>query len=117
MRVLLILLMFASVNAFAQKDAKAIKLDKKVVEASCGMCQFDLEGESCKLAIKVDGKAYYVKGAKIDDHGDAHAKDGMCSTVKKAKVSGEIVDGVFKATDFKLLAENKKHDHDHDHDH
>jgi len=116
MRILLILLMFASVNVFAQKDAKVVELDKKVVEASCGMCQFGLAGESCKLAIKVDGKAYYVDGSKIDDHGDAHAKDGLCSTVKKAEVSGKVVDGKFKATHLKMLAQKKK-EHDHDHDH
>ncbi len=54
MRVFLFLLMLASVNVLAQKDTKVVKLEKQVVEASCGMCNSGLEGKSCKLAIKVD---------------------------------------------------------------
>ncbi|NJO89034.1 MAG: hypothetical protein HC831_08820 [Chloroflexia bacterium] len=118
MRTLLILIMlFASINVFAQKDTKTVKLEKQVVEASCGMCQFGLAGDECKLAVKIDGKAYYVEGSEIDDHGDAHAKDGLCSTVKKAEVSGKLADGKFKATHFKMLAQKGDDDHDHDHHH
>ncbi len=75
----------------------------QIVEASCGECNFGLKGKSCDLAVKIDGKAYFVEGTKIDDHGDAHAKDGFCSAVRKAEVIGEIVDNKFKVSYFKLL--------------
>jgi len=75
----------------------------QVVEASCGECQFGLEGKSCDLAVRIDGKPYFVDGTTIDEHGDAHAKDGFCKAVRKAEVQGEIVNNRFKATYFKLL--------------
>lgn len=74
-----------------------------VVEASCGECNFKLEGKSCDLAVRIDGKAYFVEGTKIDDHGDAHGTDGFCEAIRKAEVQGEIVNNRFKATYFKLL--------------
>ena len=73
-----------------------------VVEASCGQCQFDLEGAGCDLAIRVGDQAWYVDGTGIDDHGDAHADDGFCNAVLPAKVSGQVVDGRFAATAFAL---------------
>lgn len=77
-------------------------------EAACGQCKFGLKGEGCDLAVRIDGKAYYVVGASIDDFGDAHADDGLCMAVRKAKVEGEIKDGRFVATKFEVLpAEDK----------
>lgn len=84
------------------------KLTKQTVEASCGQCNFGLKGGGCDLAVRIDGKAYTVDGAKIDQHGDAHAKDGFCSVVRKAVVSGEVINNRFKATEFKLLPLNEK---------
>ena len=86
---------------------KQVELTNQVVEASCGQCQFKMEGKSCDLAVKIDGKAYFVDGTGINNHGDAHAKDGFCEKVRKAEVSGRIVDNHFKATSFKLLPETK----------
>ena len=99
--------------AMAQsKDAKAITPDanKKVqsVETACGECQLGLKGKSCDLAVRIDGKSYFVDGFKIDDFGDAHATDGFCNAVRKAEVQGEIVKGRFKASYFKLLPEEHK---------
>ena len=74
-----------------------------VVEASCGECNFQLKGKGCDLAVRIDGKAYFVDGTSIDDHGDAHADDGFCEAIRKAEVQGEIVDNRFKASYFKLL--------------
>jgi hypothetical protein len=48
-----------------------------------------------------------VDGTKIDDHGDAHAKDGFCEKVRKAEVRGNIVNNRFLASSFKLLPESK----------
>ena len=77
----------------------------QVVEASCGECQFKMEGKSCDLAVRINGKSYFVDGTSIDEHGDAHAKDGFCESIRKAEVQGEIVNNRFKATYFKLITQ------------
>lgn len=74
-----------------------------IVEASCGECKLGLPGKSCDLAVRISGKAYFVDGTVIDKHGDAHAKDGFCNSIRKAEVQGEIINDRFKATYFKLL--------------
>lgn len=80
----------------------------QVVETSCGECQFGLKGKSCDLAVRIDGKAYFVAGTSIDEHGDAHDKDGFCNAIRKAEVQGEIVNGKFVVSYFKLLPVEKK---------
>ena len=80
----------------------------QVVEAACGECQFKLDGNGCNLAVRINGKAYFVDGTDIDSHGDAHAKDGFCKAVRKAEVQGEIVNNRYKVTYFKLLKEPEK---------
>ena len=82
----------------------------QVVEASCGECQFKLEGKGCDLAVRINGKAYFVDGTEIDSHGDAHASDGFCKAVRKAEVQGELVNNRFKVTYFKLLKDAEKKD-------
>ena len=77
----------------------------QVVEASCGECQFKMKGKSCDLAVRINGKSYFVDGTSIDEHGDAHAKDGFCESIRKAEVQGEIVNNRFKATYFKLITQ------------
>jgi len=75
----------------------------QIVEAACGQCQFNMtEKSGCDLAVRMNGKSYFVEGTKIDDHGDAHADDGFCSTVRTARVKGEIVEGRFKVESFEL---------------
>ena len=76
-----------------------------VVEAACGECQFGLPGSGCDLAVRIDGQAYFVDGTKIDDHGDAHADDGFCNAIRRARVTGEMVDGRFVAHSFELMPE------------
>jgi hypothetical protein len=78
------------------------------VEASCGQCQFGLKGEGCRLAVRIDGKAYFVKGTDIDAHGDAHAKDGFCEAIRSAEVQGEVINDEFVLTYFKLLDQAAK---------
>lgn len=81
----------------------------QIVEASCGQCQFGMKSKSgCDLAVRIDGKSYFVEGTKLDDHGDAHAEDGFCSAIRKAEVSGEIVNDKYVATSFKLLPQEQK---------
>ncbi len=100
-----IVAIFLANMAFSQIKKEAEKL--QIVEASCGQCNFGMAGNSCDLAIKINGKAYFVDGTKIDEHGDAHAKDGFCKVVKKAEVKGEIIGERFLASYFKLIEEPK----------
>ncbi len=94
---------------FAQEPLqKTTALKDQIVEASCGICKFDLQGKKCGLAVKIDGKSYFVDGTSIKDHGDEHGKNGFCNTVKKAKVSGSIVDGRFKSSSFTLVKPRTK---------
>jgi len=79
-----------------------------IMETACGECQFKLTGKGCDLAVRIDGKSYFVDGTDIDSHGDAHAKDGFCNAVRKAEVQGEIVNDRFKVTYFKLLKSPEK---------
>lgn len=103
----IVCLLFIS-SAFGQKsDPKVSTPDPnkkiQIVETACGECQFKLSGKGCELAVRIDGKSYFVDGTDIDSHGDAHAKDGFCNAVRKAEVQGEIVNDRFKVTYFKLL--------------
>ena len=76
----------------------------QVVDAACGQCQFGItEKSGCDLAVKIDGKSYFVDGTSIHDHGDAHADDGFCETIRQVNVKGEIIDGRFKAESFTLI--------------
>ena len=76
----------------------------QVVEAACGQCQFGITGKAgCDLAVRIDGKSYFVDGTSIHDHGDAHADDGFCVAIRQVKVKGEIIDGRFKAETFTII--------------
>ena len=76
----------------------------QIVDASCGQCQFGITGKAgCDLAVRIDGKSYFVDGTSIHDHGDAHADDGFCEAIRQAEVKGEIIDGRFKAESFTLV--------------
>jgi hypothetical protein len=97
-KVFPLLCLFVALSMNAQEKSKP-----QIVEASCGQCQFGMKAKGCDLAIRIDGKSYFVDGTAIDQHGDAHAADGFCSAIRKAEVVGEIVDNRFKATAFKLL--------------
>ena len=74
-----------------------------IVEAACGQCQFGMAAPGCDLAVRIDGKPYFVDGTGIDDHGNSHADDGFCNAVRDAKVTGRIEDGRFKSRAFALM--------------
>jgi hypothetical protein len=94
-----LVILFICFSVSAQEKPKT-----QIVEASCGQCQFGMtDKKGCDLAIRIDGKSYFVDGTKLDDHGDAHAEDGFCSAVRKAEIVGEIKDNLFVVTYFKLL--------------
>ena len=109
-KLLTFLLSCIAITTMAQtKEAGKMDPSKKLltVDASCGQCKLGLKGKSCDLAVRMNGQAYFVDGTTIDQHGDAHADDGFCNQIRKAKVQGEVVDNCFKATYFQLLPEEK----------
>ncbi|TDO97698.1 DUF6370 family protein [Flavobacterium sp. 245] len=103
----LIFVLFLFIGIAAQAQSKKVIDKPTIVEASCGECQFGMKGKSCDLAVRIDGKSYFVDGTKIDQHGDAHAKDGFCNAIRKASVTGSIVKDRFVATSFTLIDEKK----------
>jgi hypothetical protein len=100
-KIIYLAILFSATLASAQDKKEEPK--PQIVEASCGQCQFGMEGHGCELAVRMDGKSYFVDGSSIDSHGDAHASDGFCAAIRKAEVTGKVVDNRFKATSFKLL--------------
>lgn len=93
----------------AKKTATVKEIKNQTVEIACGECKFKMEGKNCDLAIRIDGKAYFVDGKSVDDFGDAHdEKHGFCNVIKKATVTGELVNNRFKAKTITLLPEEKK---------
>lgn len=110
--VWMLLLLSLSATATVQAQAaKPVTLEPtphparqvQQAEAACGQCRLGLPGQGCDLAVRLEGKAYFVDGTTIDSHGDAHAPDGFCNAVRKAEVQGEVVDNRFRATYFRLL--------------
>lgn len=97
-----------TIASFSQKkDSLLLKPDPSkeilTVEASCGQCKFHMAGKGCHLAVRINGKSYFVDGADIDSFGDAHGADGFCMAIRKAEVQGQVVNNRFKLTYFKLL--------------
>lgn len=85
-------------------DASPSAADRTLeVEASCGSCQFDMPGSACDLAVRFEGHAYYVDGTKIDEYGDAHAADGFCNAIRRARVTGHVAGERFAVASFELL--------------
>lgn len=100
-------------TANAQEEAaKESKL--KRVEISCGQCNFGMTGGGCSLAVKMDGKAYFVDGMKMTDFGDPHSKEGLCVVVKQGLAEGEVnADGKFVATKLAVVENDPHEGHDH----
>ena len=78
--------------------------NKKItVEASCGQCQFKMQWKGCSLAVRINNHSYFVDNANIDQFGDAHANDGFCNAIRKANVTGKIVNDKFIVASFELI--------------
>ncbi|SFB14446.1 hypothetical protein SAMN05660845_1848 [Flavobacterium swingsii] len=96
-----LLLLFTAFLMNAQEKKNAQKT--QFVEVSCGQCKFGMKSGGCDLAVRIDGKSYFVDGVKIDQHGDAHAKDGFCEAIRDAEVVGQVKNNRFVVSYFKLL--------------
>jgi hypothetical protein len=114
--IFLTLSLFVCISVNAQDSSASEQAKQKpkaqIVEASCGQCQFGMKSKAgCDPAVRIDGKTYFVDGTDINKHGDAHAADGLCSTIRKAEVVGEIKNDRFVATSFKLLPVEEQNEH------
>ncbi len=104
---------FCCIAAQAQTNntktaAKQKTAATQTVETACGECQFHMQGKGCQLAVRINGKPYFVDGTSIDEHGDAHGDDGFCNTIRKAEVTGTVVNERYVVTSYKLLPVEKK---------
>lgn len=73
------------------------------LETSCGECSYGMEGTGCDVAVRLPEGTFYVDGVGISEFGNPHGEHGYCLALRKAEVQGEVVDGRFKATYYKLL--------------
>ncbi|MGM9477889.1 DUF6370 family protein [Pedobacter sp. GSP4] len=96
-----------SAQTTPQKATASKVITKQTVDIACSECQFKMKGKDCELAVKINGKPYFVDGKGIDDFGDAHGEHGFCNAISKAEVTGEIVNNRFKAKEIKLLPVKK----------
>ncbi len=99
MKNLLFLFLFVIIACSQPKEKTFI------ADVSCGQCKLGLESQNgCDLAIKIDGNAYFVDGAHIDDFGDAHDKKiGFCNVIRKVAITGKLKNDRFKATALKIV--------------
>jgi hypothetical protein len=104
----LILFSLCVLSASSQVGKQNPKQKIDTVEASCGKCKFGLKGKTCDLAIRINGKAYYIDGASIDQFGDAHEDDGFCNAIRKAEVQGKLEGDKYQVTYMKVLPEPKR---------
>jgi len=80
-------------RATAAKTAM-INVSSRTAEIGCANCVFHEKGaKGCELAVKVDGKAYLVKGATVKGH-------EWCEKTMNATVAGAIEGDRFIATSF-----------------
>lgn len=91
-----------------QEEKPVQAISEREVDASCGLCHFGLTATACKLAVKIEDKAYFVKGVPPDDHEKMHSPGGYCMTIRRAKTSGRIERGEFVALNYELLPEVEK---------
>ena len=111
MKLLILSFLLLPIIVTAQiKQAGIIDNHKPLIltEASCGQCKFGFKGKGCDLAVRIKGKSYFVDGINIDSLGDAHAKHGLCNSIRKAEAQGEIKNNHFVATYLSLLPVRKK---------
>ena len=107
--IILVLTSLFSTASFSQ-NKMVLDTTKKLyqLQAACGTCKFKLKGDDCALAVMYKDYPYFVEGTGIDDHGDAHSKNGFCNAVRMAEVQGELVGNKFVVTYFKLVEEPKQ---------
>jgi len=88
--------------SFAGCGDAPVQVKDQVAVVGCGMHVFGMQG-GCYWAVQLDGKDYWVQGVDPEDTVTAHKPGGMCTTSRRALVSGSIDHGKFVATQFELL--------------
>ena len=83
---------------FIEENLK-IKLPHGVDESQF----FKMQGKGCSLAVRINNHSYFVDNANIDQFGDAHSDEGFCNAIRKANVTGKIVNDRFVVSTFELI--------------
>ena len=108
---IVILLLFSGCKA-SSTDAPAPKRQVSTarnLEVGCATCIFHMKDvKGCKLAVKIEDTPYLVTGSDIDDHGDAHAGDGLCNSARMAVVEGQVNGNRFAASKVELVPQDPK---------
>ena len=90
-------------NSFITAVPKSGSIEGFVI-SSCGMCNFGYKkNKGCSLTIKIGDTVYPVEGTSIHDHGDPHSKEGFCSAIRVAYVSGKVTKNKFYSDFFTLI--------------
>jgi len=90
------------IRAIKKSSEPVVETDSAKV--GCATCVFHMKGvEGCKLAVEIDGRHYLVQGSGIDDHGDAHAPNGLCNAARRATVKGKVSGDRFVAEELRVL--------------
>ena len=77
----------AKASGHAPPAPAAKTITDQTVDAACGACIYKMPGVTgCPLAIKIDGKAYLVEGAKWPNHDYC---DRNCQAVVSGKIEGD----------------------------
>ncbi len=75
----------------ALKELHDLSSEDGSATAACARCVLGMEGvPDCRLAVQMGNRRYLVQGSGIDDHGDAHAKEGLCNVARRAVVRGAV---------------------------
>jgi len=90
-------IMEATFTRGAAEPTEAIKkVSSNAAVVGCSMCVFHMDGATkCELAVKLDGKAYLVNGAKVGGH-------EWCDRPLNAVVAGSVENDRFVATSVTL---------------
>jgi hypothetical protein len=86
---------------------RVFEIEDQRIQIGCSMCVYKMAGSTdCELAAVVNGETYLVEGSGIDDHGDAHAADGLCNMARQARATGRVEGERLRVT--ALVAESTK---------
>ena len=82
---------------------------KQIVEVACGQCQFKMKAKKgCDLAVRIDGKSYFVEGTKLMTTEMHTPMMVFVTPLEKAEVIGDVKGDKFVVSYFKLYQNLQK---------
>ena len=81
-----------------------VRIEDRELTVGCGACIFAMPGvTACPWAAEIDDKHYLMKGA-LDANHNSHMADGICNMPRRARITGELRDGLLYVSKMTLLA-------------